>query len=100
MPHLDKWVHGAVYGVFLFLLLMGWRRHRSALTLSNYSAAIMVAVSYGGIMEILQLLSEERSFEWLDIAANTIGAIVGSILYYSVFKFFNPKHSSLADIPE
>lgn len=89
VPHLDKWVHGVVYGVFSILLLIGWKRYKSALELNHYYPAILLATSYGIVMETLQFFSKERSFEWLDIAANAMGALLGALLYYGVCKFIN-----------
>lgn len=43
--------------------------------------AVVIAALYGGLMELLQHLSSTgRAYELADMAANTIGAIIGVAL--------------------
>lgn len=97
IPHLDKWIHGVVYGVFSILILIGFKKHRRALTLRHYYRAVLMASSYGFAMEILQLLPKDRSFEWLDMAANLVGAGLGAAVYYGLFKVLNSIDSTMAN---
>jgi VanZ family protein len=79
MPaHSDKFAHFAAYatlGLLAMLSLSGMRK-------SVLAAAAMVAL--GIAVELVQGVLPWRSFEWLDIAANTIGVLAGSALALAV----------------
>jgi VanZ family protein len=78
-PHADKVVHLFLFFVMSFLLRAGI----SARTGCNLARAtlitILACITYGGIIEILQGALFHRGAEWLDLLADTIGAIAGSL---------------------
>jgi VanZ family protein len=75
----DKLVHFSMYLGFTWLLC--WSLHSEYKTFINY-IVIILTICWGILMEVFQLLMHYgRSFEWLDILANTIGAIIGVIIY-------------------
>jgi VanZ family protein len=41
----------------------------------------MLVVIYGFLMELGQLFVPGRTFSWLDLLANTLGAVLGFILF-------------------
>ena len=75
----DKWVHAAIFFVLVYL----WCRasfHRTALlTRKKVFLFILLAfVAYGITIEFVQKeFIVNRSFEFLDIAADTGGAVLG-----------------------
>jgi len=80
----DKLVHFFIYGVFTFLLLWGYRaqystsKHRSKLVW----LIIILGVLYSGITEILQAtVFIGRDGSVFDFLANTIGSIIGIIVF-------------------
>jgi len=98
IPHIDKWIHMFVYGVFAYLLLVGGSIRRGDLRLHHYAFAIFLATGYGIGMEILQYFSKERSFEWMDMAANLLGALVGAVVFCVVFELLKRKPAASKDL--
>jgi VanZ family protein len=81
IPHIDKIAHLVMYAMMGLLLSLGFStlfpEQKKRIVL--YPA--ILASTYGLIMEILQFHTSYRSFEWGDIAANTLGAILGAISF-------------------
>ena len=77
----DKWVHATIFFVLVYL----WCRasfHRTALlTRKKVFLFILLAfVAYGIVIEFVQKeFIVNRSFEFLDIVADTGGAVIGFI---------------------
>ncbi|MBI1896296.1 MAG: VanZ family protein [Acidobacteria bacterium] len=71
---LDKVLHGGAYFVLALLpgLLYAQRRSRLA------AAAAMILL--GGLIEALQILAPGRAAEWLDLLADTAGAVCGWVV--------------------
>ncbi len=84
----DKFVHAVIYGVWVFILLVGFHKQHSIMKL-RYNAgksALLIAFIYGTIIEVLQeLLFEDRYFDLMDISANMIGGITGSLLFTLIY---------------
>ncbi len=78
----DKLNHAGAFLVLGFLLRMGWR--------IPYVQAFAVLVAYGGFIEISQLFAVHRSAEWADLAADTVGVVLGLKLYRLLYRFFDP----------
>jgi VanZ family protein len=100
LPHLDwtfitpdKAGHFTVYAILAFLVLFGYAKHSQTQTIATYIYVAMGAAAYGFLMEWAQyLLTPDRCFEYPDMLANAIGALLG----VSVFYFF-AKHRPLQD---
>lgn len=75
----DKVVHFMMY--FIFSILFSW----SVKTELNYSRLFLIlpgTIGWGIFMEIMQLnMHIGRSFSWYDIMANSIGVVVGILVY-------------------
>lgn len=74
---LDKWVHAGSYGT-LTVLLAWARRSRK---LRAVAAVAVVAVCYGGGIELLQGLVPSRSTSVADTLANSLGAVVAALAW-------------------
>ena len=80
----DKTLHGLAYVLQAMTLLWAlWRNGgkgwRGALLTFAYT------IMLGGLMEVLQATcTRTRTGEWLDLAADAIGAVVGIALSYIV----------------
>ena len=95
LPKVPKWdlisvsslAHVTVFLVWAFLLLYGFFR-----TEANFSSrakgtwlALLLAVSYGALIEVLQgIMRLGRQPDIVDIGYNTIGAVMGILLFYFV----------------
>ena len=90
-PHLpgkmgwDKLLHAGSYGL-LTLLIAQFLLYLSLNLRRAGWQAVSIAVCYGALLEVLQLLLQMgRTAEWWDLIANAVGAF----LAYLVFKRFS-----------
>ncbi|WP_262180788.1 VanZ family protein [Haloarcula laminariae] len=74
---LDKWVHAGSYAVLTALL----SRARDSRTVRAVALAAVVAVGYGGGIELLQGLVPSRGTSLADMGANAVGAVCGGGLW-------------------
>jgi len=72
-PHMDKIIHFFLYGILCFLLL--WDS-RNKLRKKDYILIILLCLSFGGIIELLQISQPERSGDIFDLIANFFGSLV------------------------
>lgn len=77
-PHFDKLLHFSAY----FFLMSYFSQ---ILKFKSYKKSLPLFFTMGVLIEILQLISGYRSFELLDILANTLGLICGLILFGKLF---------------
>ena len=73
-PQSDKFVHFVTY-----LILMLWFAQIYSLKTIHFLLFVGF-VSMGIVLEFLQGMSEQRSFEYLDMLANSSGVLLGLIL--------------------
>ncbi len=78
----------AIFGCFAFQLMIGLKKQYTFKRL-RYKAVpftIVFSICYGFLMELLQgLILPDRTFDMLDALANTIGVLVGWILFECIF---------------
>ena len=76
IPYTDKFVHSVFYIVAALLWCNSFQFK------SKFIKVFIICFSYGVLMEILQLyIFTSRSAEVADVVANSVGAIIGLILY-------------------
>lgn len=91
IPHFDKIAHWGAYAVWSFLLLL------AAYLNLGYSRArmwwmVLVLAGIGCFLEFGQYyMHEGRSFEVLDMAANGLGAVSGTLGIKIFKKYFSKK---------
>jgi VanZ family protein len=68
----DKANHALAFAVLAVLGLVSYPRRKVAL--------LAGLLAYGGAIELLQGLTDYRSAEWLDLAADGVGLALGSVL--------------------
>ena len=81
---LDKLIHVSIFAVFSLLLIRGFKKQNKYLfLLSNYKASgLFVGIIYGSLTEIIQyILNNGRHYSLYDFLANSIGCIVGLVLF-------------------
>jgi VanZ family protein len=89
IPHFDKLIHFAFYLVLALLMFFGWKKQHSFAALHRHAFAgiVLIAIAYGVIIEMLQeSFTSTRHFEALDIVADAMGAIIGSLISVKLFK--------------
>ena len=67
----DKAVHAVGYALLGALAVVGGLR---------WLPAVALATGLGLVLEVAQLMSGYRSFEWADLAADAAGAAAGALL--------------------
>lgn len=85
----DKVVHFFIFGVLVFLMIIGLNKQYRYLLLRQNAIQISIGVGilYGLLIEFIQYLIPGRSFEFTDILANTFGCFIGLGMFYMVYKF-------------
>jgi len=84
IPGLDKFVHILLFALFMFFL---------SLVLKNkayqYSIAFLSTLALGLAIEVAQqsLPQLHRSFEWADIGADALGALIGGALHAALARY-------------
>ena len=79
---IDKWAHLLMYGSVAFVLWMeDWRVRKASPSMPRALALYIGPVAMSGLIELAQAYcTTDRSGDWLDLAANAIGALAGIVL--------------------
>lgn len=79
---IDKWAHLLMYGSLAFVLWMeDWRVWKASPSMPRALALYIGPVAMSGLIELAQAYcTTDRSGDWLDLAANAIGALAGIVL--------------------
>ena len=79
---IDKWAHLLMYGSLAFVLWMeDWRVRKASPSMPRALALYIGPVAMSGLIELAQAYcTTDRSGDWLDLSANAIGALAGSVL--------------------
>ena len=79
IPLIDKWTHVVLFGVFSFL----WLCARPVLTSKRVISLLIISVSFGAVIELLQglLTFLGRSMEFWDAVADAIGGVTGIAVF-------------------
>jgi VanZ family protein len=84
VPYFDKIVHFGMYFVMMTVIIIEHRKNIS--NLLNLFLLALIPLSYGILMEILQLtLTSTRSGDFYDALADA-GGVLASVLLWLVFK--------------
>ena len=78
---IDKWAHLLMYGSLAFVLWMeDWRVRKASPSMPRALALYIGPVAMSGLIELAQAYcTTNRSGDWLDLAANAIGALFGIV---------------------
>ncbi len=78
---IDKWAHLLMYGSLAFVLWMeDWRMRKASPSMPRALALYIGPVAMSGLIELAQAYcTTDRSGDWLDLAANAIGALSGIV---------------------
>lgn len=95
-PHVsfDKLFHTAIFGCLTFQMIIGLKKQYTFKRLRYHAAPISIVFSifYGLLMELLQgIILLDRSFEIMDVLANTIGVMGGWLLFTLIFLKMDKK---------
>lgn len=88
IPFFDKIIHGIVY-VFFMIVWLPYAIKAKGESKEIYWVVSLVIFIYGIIIEVLQgNFVTNRTQDYWDIVANTIGIVVGMVLFYKIKKTF------------
>jgi VanZ family protein len=80
----DKWVHFGIFFLLQLLWMRGFYIQKKYSSLKRYFtlSALLICIPYGAALEMMQrFIFLSRSGDVLDFVANTVGAIMGSLLF-------------------
>jgi VanZ family protein len=77
-PSADKVIHFLLYAVLGALCVWALSGLRRFLPRTIFCTAFLMATAYGGLMEVAQYFTPDRSMELLDAFANAAGAAMGA----------------------
>lgn len=79
--HADKIVHFCLFGALVALWTIPYaHRHTPEQNTRFFLIICLAACAFGALMEFVQLWFTDRDYENADIAADSVGAIVGMII--------------------
>ena len=78
VPMMDKWTHFVMYGTLCLTIWIEYlKRHKKTNKKRIFLFAIIAPILMSGIIELLQAYAtENRSGDWWDMAANSLGVIL------------------------
>ena len=80
IPHFDKLVHFLMYFAMSFILLFEHDIYNEHV--KPGIKLLVLPFIWGGLMELAQyLLTDNRTAEWLDLLANSVGILVSYFIY-------------------
>jgi VanZ family protein len=88
MLSFDKWVHAGMFFVLCSLIFFYLLQKSSSKNMINLFFTI--AILYGCSLEIMQgTLFSNRSADWNDVIANTVGCVFGLMFYKRSYNYLN-----------
>jgi VanZ family protein len=84
VPLADKWVHFILFGVFSFLWLLSFK----GFTIKDLFLIFAASVTLGWLVEFFQgiLTFLGRSRDSMDILADSIGGLLGVVVFYAAYR--------------
>ena len=84
IPHLDKLVHVILFGGFNYLYL----NYLRFIDKRILKVSFILTGAFGLLIEILQRsgIFGLRSFEWMDVVADTLGGVLAGLVFYKFYK--------------
>ena len=82
IPSLDKGVHFVEFAILGFLLSLGFFLNLKTSPRTRLVWVLVIGILLGGIIEIYQYFLPARSFEILDLAADSLGILIGLLVFF------------------
>lgn len=79
---IDKWVHLLMYGTLSVVLWIEVLRQKDVIRSGHeYVGIFFFPIIMGGLVELVQAYcTANRTGDWLDFLANTVGAVIGFLI--------------------
>ena len=86
----DKWVHAGIFFVLSSLHLITAAKNKKGRAL--LLAGIALCITYGGLLEVMQAKCfSNRSADWQDFVANSVGCLMALAVSRRLKKVFAPN---------
>lgn len=84
----DKLAHVLLFMILVLLTIIGFSKQYHFEHLRRYAirSALILGLTYGLLIEFIQAAIPDRSPEFLDFLANTVGCGLGVGLFYLIYK--------------
>ena len=88
IPGFDKLIHTCMYGGLCLIIWFEYlRSHRTIHIVKVCVWGIIVPIIMSGIIELMQAnLTANRSGEWLDFYANSLGVVIAAIIGFNILR--------------
>jgi VanZ family protein len=88
ITYIDKIAHICMYGGLELIIWFEYLRSHPNIDLRKISIwALAAPIALGGLMEMAQMyLTSNRSGEWADLAADSIGVVLGAVVGFTLLK--------------
>lgn len=85
--HFDNFAHLFVFLVLTFLTIVGLRKQYTfrVCRFKAVQIGLITCIAYGISLEVIQGMVPDRTMEFQDMIANTLGCLGGWTLYYSIY---------------
>jgi VanZ family protein len=85
---IDKIAHVCMYGGLELVIWIEYLRHHASLDrVRIITLGIIAPIALGGVMELAQaFLTQNRSGDWIDLVADTIGVLAGAAIGYFLLR--------------
>lgn len=83
VPMMDKWTHFVMYGTLCSVLWWEYlRQHQTKNASKLFLLAFLAPIVMSGLIELAQahLTGGNRSGDWFDFLANSIGVVLGNLI--------------------
>lgn len=94
VSNIDKIAHVCMYGGLELVIWIEYLRHHSNLNwLRILLLGIIAPILLGGLLELAQMyITQQRSGEWADFIADSIGILIGAVIgYFAIQTLFRKK---------
>lgn len=97
---IDKWTHLCMYGGLVLVVMAeyGKRKKKEEYNITRLLVfGLLAPIIMGGLVELAQayLTNGVRSGDWLDFAANTLGAVTGSVIGIPLARFLATRNKDV-----
>ncbi|MCO6495681.1 MAG: VanZ family protein [Bacteroidetes bacterium] len=84
----DKLVHFVLFSFFALFTRVGWAKwyRNDVFVRKANSWTLIEGVGLAFLTETLQQFTYYRTFSWIDVAADIIGALFGMLLFFVIYK--------------
>ena len=85
---IDKIAHVCMYGGLELVIWIEYLRHHANLDrVRIITLGIIAPIALGGVMELAQaFLTQNRSGDWFDLVADTVGVLAGAAIGYFLLR--------------